>query len=454
MADRLSFFGGAGTVTGSKFLLESGGRKVLIDCGLFQGYKQLRQRNWAPLPFDPVEIDAVVLTHAHIDHSGYIPLLVKNGFAGKVFCTEATLDLCEILLPDSGYLQEREADFANRYGYSKHKPALPLYGLKDAQDSLAAFAPHPFAQSIEIFPGLNIKFMRAGHILGAAIVECTFNGKQVVFSGDLGRPDMVTMVNPDIVEKADCLVIESTYGDRRHDDRDTEDAIEEIILRTVRRGGTVIIPSFAVGRAQTLLFHIHRLKVANRIPDMPVFLDSPMAINATEIFKNNREHHKLTKTMCDLAFKSSHYVRTSEESKALDTNPMPKIIISASGMATGGRVVHHLKSYLSDNRNTILFAGFQAGGTRGEALINGANRVKIHGEYFEVSAEISNLEMLSAHADSDEIMSWLHNFRKPPKCTFIVHGEPAASDALQDRIEEELDWDCIVPEQLSTHPLH
>lgn len=451
MSIQLSFLGGAGTVTGSKFLIETADRKVLIDCGMFQGFKQLRQRNWTPPLVDPHSVDAVVLTHAHIDHTGYVPLFVKNGFHGKIHCTGATKDLCSILLPDSGYLHEREADFANRYGFSKHKPALPLYGMKDAQDALNYFFTHPFDQSIEIVPGISVRFLRAGHILGAAIVVVEIAGKKVVFSGDLGRPNTATMVDPSFVEQADYLIVESTYGDRRHDDRDAEDALEDIILRTVRRGGTIIIPSFAVGRSQSLLFHIHRLRVAQRIPEIPVFLDSPMAINATEIFRKNLDDHKLSQWVCGQAFKLSHYVRSSEESKALDSNPMPKIIISASGMATGGRVVHHLKSYVTDRRNTILFAGFQAGGTRGDSLVNGANRIKIHGEYYPVKAEISNLEMLSAHADCDELMAWLFHFKKPPLNTFIVHGEPAASDALQERIEDELGWKCCVPEFQSIH---
>jgi metallo-beta-lactamase family protein len=453
MTLRLTFLGGAGTVTGSKYLLEAGGFRLLLDCGLFQGYKQLRQRNWTPLSVDPASIDAVILSHAHIDHSGYIPLLVKNGFRGRVFCTEATRDLCEILLPDSGYLQEREADFANRYGFSKHKPALPLYGLKDAHDSLEHFSPQPFEQTINIHEGVHARFLKAGHILGAAIVEINIKGTKIVFSGDLGRPGSATMHDPAQVSDADYLLVESTYGDRRHDDRDPEDALEDVILRTSRRGGTIIIPSFAVGRSQSLLFHIHRLKVAGRIPAIPVFLDSPMAINATEIFRKHIEDHKLSEQICGEAFKSSQYTRTSEESKALDTSPMPMVIISASGMATGGRVVHHLKSFITDSRNTILFAGFQAGGTRGEALVNGANRIKIHGEYYPVKAEISNLEMLSAHADSDEIMSWLGGFKRPPTRTFIVHGEPAAADRLLQRVEDDFEWDAVVPEYLSTHIL-
>ena len=453
MSVRLTFLGGAGTVTGSKYLLESDGFRLLLDCGLFQGYKQLRQRNWTPLSVDPAGIDAVVLSHAHIDHSGYIPLLVKNGFRGRVYCTEATRDLCEILLPDSGYLQEREADFANRYGFSKHKPALPLYGVKDAQDALTHFESKPFGLVDAIHEGVNVRFLKAGHILGAAIVELNIKGRKIVYSGDLGRRNTATMLDPDIVSQADYLLVESTYGDRRHDDRDPEDALEDIILRTASRGGTIIIPSFAVGRSQSLLFHIHRLKVAGRIPEIPVFLDSPMAINATEIFCNHIDDHKLTDRMCGMAFRSSQYIRTAEESKALDSSAMPMVIISASGMATGGRVVHHLKSFIADERNTILFAGFQAGGTRGEALVNGASRIKIHGAYYEVRAEISNLEMLSAHADSDEIMSWLGGFKKPPKKTFVIHGEPAAADALLQRLEDELKWVAVVPEYLSSHIL-
>ena len=443
---RLSFYGAVGTVTGSKYLLEINRRKFLIDCGLFQGFKQLRLRNWATLPVSPAKIDAVILTHAHIDHSGYIPLLVKNGFTGPVLCTEATRDLCTVLLPDSGYLHEKDADFANRHGFSKHKPALPLYTQKDAQDCLDQFQPRDFDSGHILPGGTKLRFRRAGHILGASILEIDHKGTKIVFSGDLGRPSDPVMVDPAAIKSTDYLVVESTYGDRLHEDVDPEDAMAEIIVRTAKRGGTVLIPSFAVGRAQALMFHLQQLKRAGRIPDLPVFLDSPMAVKASDIFLRHAKDHRLSDAEAQAACDVARYVGDVEESKALDTEPMPKVIISASGMATGGRVLHHLKSYARDPRNTILFVGFQAGGTRGAAMVAGADTVKIHGQYVPIKAEVQNLQMLSAHADQSEIMSWLGQFEKPPKTTFITHGEPAASDTLRHHIEEDLGWNCVVPE--------
>lgn len=446
MSVKLTFLGGVGTVTGSKYLLEADGLKILVDCGLFQGYKQLRLRNWAPLPVKPGDIDAVILTHAHLDHSGYLPLLVRNGFKGPVVCTAATRDLCAILLPDSGFLQEKDAEFANRHGFSKHRPALPLYTRKDAEISLARFRPVDFAEKLELFETLSVRFLGAGHILGAATVELEWGRRKIVFSGDIGRYGDALLYDPEPPQHADYLLVESTYGNRHHEDGDPEDVLAEVISRTASRGGTVVIPSFAVGRAQSLLFHIQRLKDAGRIPDLPVFLDSPMAVSASEVFHRHPDDHRLTAEECNWSGNAAHYVRDVEESKQLCANRMPKVIISASGMATGGRILHHLKHYAPDHRNTILFAGFQAGGTRGAALTAGATSVKIHGGQVPVRAEVGNLHMLSAHADAGEILRWLGNFRKPPVLTFITHGEPDAADALRYRIESELNWACHVPD--------
>lgn len=446
MTLRLTFLGGVETVTGSKYLLETGDKRILVDCGLFQGFKQLRLRNWAPLPVDPKSIDMVILTHAHLDHTGYLPLLIKHGFAGPVICTEATRDLCAILLPDSGHLQEKDAEFANRHGFSKHRPALPLYTQKDAEAALESFKPIDFNKQQSLASNVHLRFLPAGHILGAAIVELVANETKIVFSGDIGRPSSPTMLDPTPLKQADYLLIESTYGNRKHDPRDPEDALADVIVRTVGRGGTVLIPAFAVGRAQTIMFHLHRLKLANRIPDVPIFLDSPMAVNVTDLLCKYLPYHKLTAEECRLTCDVARYVREAEQSKALDGDPVPKIIISASGMATGGRIVHHLKYYASDRKNTVLFAGFQAGGTRGAAMTAGAESVKIHGQYVPVRAEIANLDMLSAHADADELLGWLRHFKAPPKTTFITHGEPDAADALRRRIEEELHWSCLVPQ--------
>ncbi len=441
---KLSFLGAAGTVTGSKYLLEVGERRVLVDCGLFQGLKALRLRNWERLPVPPDRIDAVILTHAHLDHSGYLPLLARDGFKGKVYCTSATRDLCSILLPDSGHLQERDAEFANRHGFSKHKPALPLYTEAEATASLRRFSPREFSAPFEIWPGFDVCFRPAGHILGAAFVEIRAGGTTLVFSGDLGRPGSLTMVDLAPPSQADYLIVESTYGGRSHDPVDPEDRLAVVIERTAGRGGVVLIPTFAVGRAQALLYHLYRLKSTGRIPDLPVFLDSPMAVNASKIFCDHLGAHRLTPDQCHALCNVAKYVNGVEESKALDRDPMPKVILAASGMATGGRVLHHLKVFAPVARNTILFAGFQAAGTRGAAMVAGAPTIKIHGEQIPIRAEVANLSMLSAHADREEILAWLSRLEKPPRRIFVTHGEPAAAAALQHDIEHKLGWDCRV----------
>ena len=443
---RITFLGGVGTVTGSKYLVEAGSRRLLVDCGLFQGYKQLRLRNWDPPPVDPATIDTVILTHAHIDHSGYLPVLIRNGFSGRVLCTEATRDLCAILLADCGYLFERDAEFANRHGFSKHKPALPLFTQAEAEAALGAFSPLPFETDPDLGDGVTLRFMLAGHILGSAFVRLTHGDRSLLFSGDLGRPHSATMLDPAVVRRTDYLVVESTYGNRKHDPADPEDELAEIIVRTAGRGGTVLIPAFAVGRTQTILYHLHRLKAGRRIPGLPIFVDSPMAIDAGEVFRDHPHDHRLSPEECRAMCGVAKEVRDAEQSKGLDRNGMPKIIISASGMATGGRVLHHLKVFAPDPRNTILFAGFQAGGTRGADLVAGARSIKIHGGYVPVRAEVACLDMLSAHADADEILGWLGNFEAPPRLSFITHGEPAAADALRHRIEEQLGWRCRVPD--------
>ncbi len=451
MALNLTFLGGAGTVTGSKYLLDDGNHRLLVDCGLFQGFKALRLRNWSALPVPPASIDSVVLTHAHLDHSGYLPLLVKNGYRGKIACTEGTAELCRILLPDSGHLQEQDADFANRHRFSKHMPALPLYTEEDAQRSLDHLHPLPFDQLVTLPCGAQLHFLRAGHILGAATVLLNWHGVTIAFSGDIGRYNDPLMADPVTPARADYLLMESTYGDRRHDAADPEEALADIINATAHRGGTVVIPSFAVGRAQSLLFHIARLKAAGRLPRLlPVFLDSPMAIDATDIFRRHPQDHRLGAQQLALLDGGIHYVRTSTESKALTANPVPKVIISASGMATGGRVLHHLERYVPDPRSAIVFAGFQAGGTRGAAMVAGEQRIKMYGHYLPVRAKVHNLAMLSAHADQDELLRWARGFTVPPRQTFIVHGEPQSADKLRHVLEEELRWSCLVPDHGQT----
>ncbi|WP_036283908.1 MBL fold metallo-hydrolase RNA specificity domain-containing protein [Methylocystis sp. ATCC 49242] len=447
---KLSFFGAAGTVTGSRYLLENDGVRVLIDCGLFQGLKNLRLRNWAPFPAPPKHISCVVLTHAHLDHSGYLPALVRDGFKGPVYCSDATRDLCEILLPDSAHLLEQDAEYANRRGFSKHKPALPLYNATDAERALKRLSPLHFDRRRTFPEGFSLRLHRAGHIPGAAIVEIDWSGRKIIFSGDLGRYDDPTMMDPSAIMEAHYLVMESTYGDRTHERRDAEEALASIVNRTAARGGTVIIPAFAVGRAQTLLFHLERLKSSRRLVDVPIYLNSPMAIDATETLCRRADDQRLTREEWRRACSVARYVESVDESKAINEDDAPKVIISASGMATGGRVLHHLKKFAPDPRNTILFAGFQAAGTRGAALVGGAQSVKIHGEYVPVRAEVDNLSMLSAHADANELMRWLGNFRRPPRMTFLTHGEPTASDTLRLRIQDELGWRCHVPEMMET----
>lgn len=448
---QLTFLGAVGTVTGSKYLLKSGEKRILVDCGLFQGLKQLRLKNWEKLPIKPSDIDAVVLTHAHIDHSGYLPLLVKHGFKGRVYCTEATRDLCEVLLPDSAHLQEEEAEYANRRGFSKHHPALPLYTREDALKALELLTAVDYEQDVYLDDDLTLRFSPNGHILGSAFVRIHNKKTSVLFSGDIGRPDDILMRAPAPIKQADYLLIESTYGNRLHDKTDPKVKLAAIINKTAKRKGVVLIPVFAVGRAQELLYYIYLLKSSGAISqDIPVYLNSPMAVDATEIFTHHRNEHRLSPEQCRAMSRTAHMVNSVEESRALNERKGPMIILSASGMASGGRVVHHLKAFASKSNNTILFVGFQAAGTRGAAMIDGAESIKIHGEYVPVKADVEFISNFSAHADYAEILAWLGGFVTPPKKTFIVHGEPIAADAMRIHIEEKLRWRIKVPEYLET----
>ncbi|MGZ5686029.1 MAG: MBL fold metallo-hydrolase RNA specificity domain-containing protein [Usitatibacter sp.] len=451
---RLQFLGATATVTGSKTLVTAGASRVLVDCGLFQGYKALRLRNWAPPPFDPASLDAVVLTHAHIDHSGYLPLLAKRGFRGRIYCTEGTYELCRILLPDSAHLQEEQAEHANRYGYSKHSPALPLYTREDAELALTRFAPVSYERPWEAAPGIDAHLSPAGHILGASIASLAAEGKTCVFSGDLGRSDDPIMRPPSHVERADALVLESTYGDRLHARDDPAELLGQIVSRTAARGGVVVVPAFAVGRAQALLLHLFRLKAAGAIPaSLPIYLDSPMASDVTALYVRCEREHRLTPRDCEAMARVAKNVRTPWESAQLDQSSWPMVIVAGSGMATGGRVLHHLKRFAPDERNAIVFAGFQAGGTRGADMVNGAAEVKIHGEFVPVRAQVHNLEGLSAHADYAEILDWLGHLKRPPARIFLTHGEPAAAEALRMHIARRLRWSSEVPDYLETADL-
>ncbi|QEZ44408.1 MBL fold metallo-hydrolase RNA specificity domain-containing protein [Cupriavidus oxalaticus] len=450
---QLQFLGATDTVTGSKYLLDTGRRRILVDCGLFQGYKNLRLRNWDPLPLDPANLDAVVLTHAHIDHSGYLPLLVRNGFRGSVYCTMGTAQLCCILLPDCAHLAEEDAAYANRKGFSRHRPALPLYTGADAERSLRRLQPTQFGKRFQVVPGVEAEFTRAGHIIGSAIVTLYAGGKRIVFSGDLGRQQDIVMRAPEMVRQADYLLVESTYGDRRHPDDDPLDALGEIVSRTVGRGGSLIIPAFAVGRTQSLLYCLHRLRELKRIPDVPVYLNSPMAIDATTIFSLHPEELRISREACAAACNLATPVQSMEQSIWLNQDHSPKIILAGSGMATGGRVVHHLAAYGPNPRNTILLSGFQAAGTRGAALAAGRREIRLHGKDIAVRATVEQVEHLSAHADAGELMTWLGGFHQAPRRTFVVHGEPQASDALRQHIERDLHWTVTMPEYRRSYPL-
>jgi len=448
-APTLQFLGAAGTVTGSKHLVEAAGRAVLLDCGLFQGLKKLRQRNWLAPPFPAAELDAVVLSHAHIDHSGYLPRIVREGFRGPVYCTPATAGLLEILLLDSAHLQEQDAKRANRLGYTKHRPALPLYDVADAKEALTHVESRSYGQRFEVAPGIEAVFRRAGHILGSASVELGLEARTtLVFSGDLGRWGRPILRDPDPVRRADVLLVESTYGDRVHAP-DPAAQLARIVNDAVARGGTLLVPAFAVGRTQEIIWTLRQLEEAGRIPELPVFVDSPMAIDVTELYCRHPEDHDLEMSLlmdakrCPLCCRQYHLTRSVEDSKALDRMSGPMIILSASGMATGGRILHHLAHRLGDRRTTVLLVGYQAAGTRGRALRDGASTLRIHGADVPVRARVETLDGLSAHADRDEILRWLSAFEGAPRRTYLVHGEPQASAALAEAIRARLGWDGV-----------
>ncbi len=448
---KITFLGAVEEVTGSKYLIEHEDTKILVDCGLFQG--EFKKHNWDKFPIEPSSIDAVVLTHAHIDHTGYIPALVKNGFRGKIYCSKATLALCSILLIDSGYLQEEDAKNANKEGYSRHHPALPLYTGADAQKSLTFFQVVDYNKILKIGKYLNVTLISSGHILGASFVTISDGKQTITFSGDLGRPNQPVMKSPPHLKKTDFLVVESTYGDRLHEKDDPIEVIGEIVNKTVAKGGVIIIPAFAVGRTQMILYYLYQLKQKKIIPDIPIFLDSPMAINVTNLLCKFKDEHKLPENLCEDVCGIAAYTSTVEESKHIDRIKSSAIIVAASGMASGGRVLHHFRHFISDSKNTILFVGFQAEGTRGRALVDGAKKIKIHGKTYQVNAKIKKIDSLSAHADYNEILEWLGYFESGPKKVFITHGEKESAESLKKKIEEKFGWSVMVPKYLESFEL-
>lgn len=462
MSAHLSFFGAAGTVTGSRFLLEVKGRQYLVDCGLFQGGRSEKTLNWEAFPVPPERIDAVLLTHAHIDHVGYLPRLVRQGFHGPVYATQATQALLQIVLPDSAHLQEQDAAYANKSGYSRHKPALPLYTAGDAEETLKLIQGIPFDHPLGL-DGITVNWRPAGHILGSAILEVEVaNGggfRHIVFSGDLGRYDNEVMRPPTSLTEADLLLIESTYGDRLHSDEPIQNILAEALDYVTKSEGVLLIPAFAVGRTQEVLYHIRQLQEKGRVPDLPVFIDSPMAVEISHIYCRFGEDHSLDVNLlmdnkeCPLRCRDTHFIRDVEESKLLNSRPGPAIIISASGMCNGGRIMHHLKWRLPDKCNAVLFVGYQAQGTRGRLLLEGAKRIRIHGEEISVRARVFQAHALSAHADRDEILRWLSGFARQPYHTFVVHGEPSGSLALQEHIHHRFGWEVTIPKIGEVHEI-
>jgi metallo-beta-lactamase family protein len=477
----ITFLGASRTVTGSKYLLDTGAAKVLIDAGLFQGLKELRERNWQDLPIAPAAIDAIVLTHAHLDHCGYLPRLVSRGFRGRVFCTPGTQDLCRIVLPDSGRIQEEDAENANRHGYTRHAPALPLYGEADAFRAISLLQPVGYDRPMPVAPDVEVEFLNAGHLLGSSYARVRTGGRTVLFGGDLGRFNRPVLPDPAMIQDADYLLVESTYGNRVHTQDDDGSQLAEVIGQTAARGGRVIVPSFAIGRVEELIYWVKRLEEQKRIPVLPVFVDSPMAIDAlaryTERLREldpemqpesrdekaphgpadhrdspdeRRRHARHERQVCVFCTERFRAISSPAESRQLTQSKMPAIVISASGMATGGRVLHHLKAGLPDARNSVLFVGYQAAGTRGRQLVDGEKTVKIHGELIPVRATVGLIESMSAHADSNEILQWLGGFTKPPRTTFIVHGETIAMEALSATITAKLGWKTKMPEQGET----
>ncbi|MFL5752947.1 MAG: MBL fold metallo-hydrolase RNA specificity domain-containing protein [Bacteroidia bacterium] len=440
----ISFLGATGTVTGSKFLIEAGENKILVDCGLFQGLKELRQRNWDKLPFDVPSLSCVLLTHGHLDHSGYLPLLVKQGFNGKIFATRPTIEIAKLILSDSAQIQEEDAERANTFHYSRHKPAKPLYTLREAEKVFPLFSPTPLDQWIELFPEILFRFRYNGHIIGSAFIELKINNRLIVFSGDVGRRNDPLLLAPEKPERADVLIIESTYGNRVHA-ADTEQLLADAINKAAEKNGTIIIPGFAVERSQSLMYYLWKLRNEKRIPLLPVYMDSPMGSSVLGIFQRNLLWHKLSAEECVQMCKDIKIIREVKETEALIADKSPKIIIAASGMVSGGRVLTYLEHYLGRQDATILLAGYQGEGTRGRALLEGAKELKIHGKLWPVKAAVALIEGLSAHADAEELISWMSALDPQPENIFIVHGEKEAAEELKARLKIAYNCNALIP---------
>lgn len=442
---RLHFLGGAGTVTGSKYLIDHDGTRVLVDCGLFQGLKKLRVLNWDQLPVNAADIDAVLLTHGHLDHVGFLPRLVDMGFRGRIYGTVPTLDVAEIILRDSARLQREEADRANRGGYSRHHPAKPLYDEEDAERTLTFFSEVELDQPLSVSDSITARFRYNGHIIGATFIEVDVDGKRLVFSGDIGRADDPLLRPPGKPTRADVLFIESTYGDCLHPETDTEEELATIVNETVERGGTLIIPSFAVERTQTLMLLLWQLNRAGRIPNVPMIMDSPMGRRVLQVFQHNLEWHNLTPRDCAIMCGAFNIVEDFSETESVIADPRPKIVIAGSGMVTGGRVLSYLLEYIGRPETTVMLVGYQAEGTRGRALLDGVPQIKFYGQYFDVNARIASISGLSSHADQRELLEWLGDLENEPEHIFITHGEPAPADALRVKIRDTYGWEAEVP---------
>jgi metallo-beta-lactamase family protein len=441
----ISFLGGAGTVTGSKTLIEAGSKKILVDCGLFQGLKELRRLNWENFPIDPESIDEVVLTHAHLDHCGYLPLLVRDGFKGPIHCSLPTKRLAEIILLDSAKIQEEDAERANVHGYTKHKKALPLYTVDDVHTCLKLFTPHELNEWVILASSLKFQFLNNGHILGSCFVDMRFSEKKILFSGDIGRPHPRLLYPPKKITETDVLIMESTYGDRIHEIDDVKDALLKVIVETWRRKGILMIPSFAVERTQELLFILHLLKEEKKLPAMPIFLDSPMGVHSTNVYKEFPEWQNISHFNISRMYDHVTFVSSAEQSRSVVQNNKPKIVLAGSGMMEGGRILHYLNNHLGEPKNTLLFVGFQGEGTRGRAVLEGAKEIKFFGEFRKVRCQIREITSLSAHADQMEMIEWMRNIEKAPSHVFLNHGEPHQTDALRQKIEYELGWIATIP---------